>query len=152
MYTIKYMSLSDINLLEHEWKRLEKGESMSYFQTYDWYVSLLPYIPMDCAKYESKVVVLYRSEEVKVIAPIFVIKHTYSYLNKKGVYILGFRGWSDYLSFIYGDDTSSDDLVHLIKDINNSYGGIDFYFTDIQERTLFYTTIINKFLISQDNC
>ena len=147
MYSIRY--LSDITVLENDWKRLERGPQMTYFQTYNWYNSLLPYSCGDCKKYESRYVALSKNGSVKVIAPIFVIKRSFRLVNKKGVYLIGYGGWSDYLNFIY-DDASGEDIEFIINDINNHYGCHSFFFEDMPEKSLLYLTIKEKYSIVKD--
>lgn len=150
MTLFEYHKISDLNQLENEWRNLESGSDMTYFQTYDWYRSLLADIPVDCERYESRFVVLRKDGEVKAIAPIWVIKRNFGFVNKKGIYLLGHGGWCDYLNFIY-KDTSADDLLYLLKDISLHYGINYFGFDDVPESSLLYKTIVNSLPILQDS-
>ena len=148
MYTIHYYS--DINILEKDWRRLEVGSSMSYFQTYDWYRSILPCVHKNCRKYESKFAVLYQDSILKIIAPIFVIKRTFKLINKKGIYLLGYGGWSDYLNFIY-KDAQEEDFIYILNDIKNHYRCHKFYFDDLPEKSLLYSVIRNNYCVEVDD-
>ena len=147
MYTIRYFSISDIADIEKDWRLLEIGPSMTYFQMYDWYQSILPSIPKDCKRYESRIVALYNDGIIKVIAPVFIIKQTFKFINRKGVYLLGHGGWSDYLNFIYNNEITKDDILFILEDIKNQYGCHDFFFDELPENTLLYSTILDTLCV-----
>ena len=44
-YQVQKYFQRDFVLLETDWKALEKGKDMSYFQTYDWYESINNVVP-----------------------------------------------------------------------------------------------------------
>lgn len=149
MYSIKYYSIASFDDIKAEWEHLQGGPEMTYFQRYNWYKSLLPYFPEDCKKYESRFVVLYKDNKVKVIAPIFVIKSTFRLINKKGIYLIGYGGWTDYLNFIYYD-AQKEDIIYILNDISDHYGCHKFYFTDVPEKTLLYSVIKENYSVEID--
>ena len=148
-YSTRYYTLGSFCDIKEEWETLQKGPEMTYFQTYDWYKSLLSCASSDTNKYESRFVALFKDSIVKVIAPIFVIKHSFNFINKRGIYLLGYGGWSDYLNFIY-NDASEEDLIFIFNDIKSHYGCSKFFFEDVPQQSLLYSAIIDHYAIEVD--
>ena len=57
--------------------------------------------------------------------------------RKKGLYILGYGSYSDYLNIIYNNDVNSDVFNCLIKHIKTDFKGMTLYVTDLREGSKF---------------
>ena len=113
-WTIQYVPVSKLEDIKKEWLHLESGKEMTLFQTYEWYRMLRQcYIPQDNYNYESVFALVYKGIKCYLIAPLWIIKHNFKIINKRGVYILGRDGCSDYLNMIYKvfDPNAFDSLI-----------------------------------------
>lgn len=127
-YSISYYKKEYFPSLKADWKTLEKGNDMTYYQSYDWYEFLNEYyVPDDTSNYISIYVVLKRGEEVLLIAPLWIVKHTFKWVNKKGIYLLGHEGWSDYVNFVYSE-FDLEGLSFLLKEVAHKYSVNKFRF------------------------
>lgn len=114
-YIVHKYAQKDLSLLKNDWRLLETGKDMSYFQTYDWYNSINDIIPN---KGEVVFLKVTRNGNVILIAPLWILRKTYLFINKRGVYFWGKDGYSDYLNFIYSefDEKSLETLFSFIKE------------------------------------
>ena len=106
-YQFKTFTSSNFHLLKEEWIKLEKGEDMTYYQSYHWYESIMKFMPEKKGYYGSVFLCIYLGDQLQLICPLWVVYKTINFVNKRSVYILGRQGWSDYLNVIY-DNCSTD--------------------------------------------
>lgn len=135
--------MSDVTRLEDQWRELESGVDMTYFQTYDWYEMLCNLnAEIHDNRFEVKIFVVERNAKVVLIAPLWIVKKTFGKYNRKGFYFFGRGGWSDYLNFIYRDfdEMAVDYLLNYLK---NNYNISDFYLENILETTRLYDYLIS---------
>lgn len=130
-YHIRKYSQPDLALLRKDWQLLEKGKDMSFFQTYDWYESINDVVPN---KGEVVFIEVLDSEKAVLIAPLWILRHTYLFVNKRGCYFWGKDGYSDYLNFIYFE-FDGQALIALFSFIHKEYGVKRYYFEFLQEST-----------------
>ena len=116
-YIIRKYVQGDLALLKNDWQELEKGKEMSYFQTYDWYESINDVVPSQGSVF---FLTASKNDKVKLIAPLWILRNNYLFINKKGCYFWGREGYSDYLNFIYDefDAESLNALFSFIKSDN----------------------------------
>lgn len=132
------MPFAKLSCVEAEWRRLECGKDMTYFQSYDWNCMLKNYLITDNKSIEN-IIAIVRDTQMKavMIAPIMVIKKTNNVINKKGFYFVGMGGWSDYLNCIYLKFDSCAFEVLLSK-LEFFYKIKTFYLNQIMEGTSLY--------------
>ena len=128
-YIVHKYSQGELTQLKKDWKLLEKGKDMSYFQTYDWYESINDITP---SKGEVVFVEVIKSEKAILIAPLWILRHTYLLVNKKGCYFWGKDGYSDYLNFVYSE-FDGEALNTLFVFIRKEYGVSQYYLEFLQE-------------------
>lgn len=135
---IDFISIVEYKQLEADWRRLEMGHDMTIFQSYEWYKMFIERsAPSNTFYYESVLAVVKDNGVVSLIAPLWVVKHTFRIVNKKGVYILGRDSWSDYLNFVY--DTLTFDMVKtLIAAVCRRYELHDFIFEQLRSTSLLF--------------
>lgn len=131
-YSIFLLKNDEIRTIKNQWKTLESGDDMTYFQSYDWYESWQKNNLPDCHIYESLYAVAERSGKIVMIAPLWIIKKNWRHFNRKGAYILGREGWSDYLNFIY-KDFEIEAFQEIIKAIKERYHIDNFIFENMKE-------------------
>lgn len=142
MFKIKYFYPSEIFQIKDAWRKLEKGDDNTYFQTYTWYSGLLSLVLEDGWLYETRVAGVYKDDEIVLIAPLFIIKHTFG-LNKSGMYFWGRCGWSDYLNLIY-EVFIPQAYEFLINDLVKKYHLSRICWEQLKESTQLYTYLINS--------
>lgn len=143
-YTIELYSPASFSRLESAWKDLQKGRDMTIFQSYSWYSMLnICYVPQDTPYFTSLYAVIKRGEETVLIAPLWIVKRTFKWVNKKGVYFLGREGWSDYLNFIY-KDFDGDAVVFLLKKITEKYKIHHYYFSELKKSSQTYNFFLSR--------
>lgn len=123
MYTIDYYKPADFAKYQEEWQTLESGKDMTYFQTYDWNILLLPYLKKDNLLHEN-IYALVRdgNRHPVLIAPFWILKYSiFPNFNQRGIYIIGRSGWPDYLNLIYKDFDASA-FEFLLLDLKKKYG------------------------------
>ena len=130
-YQVQKYFQRDFVLLETDWKALEKGKDMSYFQTYDWYESINNVVP---SHGDVVFLVFSKNGEVILIAPLWVLRKNHLLINKKGCYFWGREGFSDYLNFIY-DVFDGGALLALFSYIKSELGIKTYYLEFLNERT-----------------
>lgn len=84
--------------LKDVWDKLYEGKDMTYFQSYDWYEIINSMIPL---KGEVLYLVVSNGLQPILIAPLWILRRTFGFINKKGCYFFGRGGYTDYLNFIY---------------------------------------------------
>lgn len=142
MFTIEYYKPKEIPQLQQSWQTLERGEDMTYFQTFDWYAMLAEVGLVQEEWIETIVAVIIKDNTPVLIAPLIIVKRTYHFVNKKGVYFWGRKGWSDYLNMIY-NQFNSDAVDYLILSIKEKYGLKRFFFEQVRAKTAFYQYLKN---------
>ena len=121
MYSIDYINKEQFPKLQKDWERLQKGNDMTIYQSYAWYKMLnKQYVPEDTKQYISVYAVIKNDGIPVLIAPLWIILHTFKLVNKKGIYILGRSSWSDYLNFVY-DEFDYDAIKYLLNSIKRKY-------------------------------
>jgi hypothetical protein len=142
LWTVKYVPVSKLEDIKKEWMHMESGSEMTLFQTYEWYCMLQQcYIPKDNYNYESVFAMVYKGKKCYLIAPLWIIKHNFRILNKRGIYFLGRDGCSDYLNMIYKEfEPKAFDL--LVEDLQAKYKVKYFYFEGLMESSSLYKHIV----------
>lgn len=59
-YLIKEFLPSEMDGLAKDWQRLEKGQDMTYFQSYDWNKMVISLTPQQKGKYELRLIAVIR--------------------------------------------------------------------------------------------
>lgn len=134
MYTIEYFPQKDIDRIEEEWRKLEKGSEMTYFQRYDWYKMLIPFTPSVKFYTDSFYAVVRKDGKAVLIAPLWVLTHNYLFVNKRGIYLIGRRGCTDYMNFIY-ETFDPDSISFLLTQLAKKYGQNTLTIEGIKEDT-----------------
>ena len=133
MYSIDYYNKEQFPLLQRDWERLQKGNDMTIYQSYAWYKMLnKQYVPEDTKQYISVYAIIKNDEIPVLIAPLWIVLHTFKFVNKKGVYILGRSSWSDYLNFVY-EEFDNDAIKYLLNSITRKYKVKRFYLESLRE-------------------
>ena len=128
-YIVQKYRQEDLAQLRKNWQLLEKGKDMSYFQTYDWYESINDITP---SKGEVVFVEVIKSKKVLLIAPLWILRHSFLFINKRGCYFWGKDGYSDYLNFIYSEFDGKA-LSALFNFIRKEYGISRYYLEFLRE-------------------
>ena len=136
--SIQYIAANRLKELESDWKSLESGQDMTLFQTFAWNNLLLEhYVPQDSQYFESLFAIVKQDNIIRLIAPLWITKKRFNFINKKGVYILGRDSYSDYLNMVY-EEFSPDMISTILKDIKNKYKLNHFIFEQIREKSTPY--------------
>ena len=149
-YTIDYINKCDFPTLKEQWRYLEKGSDMTYYQSYDWYEMLNEcYVPEDTNNYSSIYAVVKRDGEVILIAPLWIIRRTFKFVNKKGVYFLGRQGWSDYLNFVY---TTFDGyaLFYLLNEVKRKYNVSKFILSEMRQDSKSFQYLLSAYKVKHE--
>lgn len=67
--------------LKDVWDKLYEGKDMTYFQSYDWYEIINSMIPL---KGEVLYLVVSNGLQPILIAPLWILRRTFGFINKKG--------------------------------------------------------------------
>lgn len=147
MYSISCYKTDEISCLRDDWKRLEKGSDMTFYQRYDWYERLSTLNTQHYNKHEFIFVACKNDDnEITLIAPLWIIKKTTRLINKKGVYFFGCQGWNDYCNIIY-NEFKPEAFICMMQYLKNKYN-ISYYCLDfIKEETDFH-----KWLLGTNSC
>ena len=135
-YKVKEVYPSEFGTLKKEWNQLEKGEDMTYYQSYHWYESIMKFMPEKKGYYGSVFLCIYLGDQLQLICPLWVIFKAIKFVNKRRVYILGRQGWSDYLNVIY-DNCSTDAFQVLFNYIKNKWNIKSVCLEQLMERSRF---------------
>lgn len=133
----------DFDKIESYWHKLEVGNDMTAFQLYDWYKNLNNLYFKEHMKHlivEYVYVVAFDdNDNPKMIAPMMVIKAGLYYKKagfKRGFYMIGRNGYTDYLNFIY-DEFSEQALNAIFDFLQAKYKMSYFRLEQVLERTKF---------------
>lgn len=151
-FYIEYIDRNDFCHLKADWCRLEKGNEMTVFQSYNWYKMIVDNsIPIDTSYFESIfVVVRSKSDNTAVlIAPLWIVKHKFNIVNNKCIYFIDREGWSDYLNIIY-DVFNPKAFDFLLKSLHNKYHVKSIMFEMLKESTRIYEYICQKLIVVYD--
>lgn len=144
IFNVEFFNREQFPLLQDDWRKLEKGVDMTYYQSYDWYQMLNEhYVPEDTHNYSSVYAVLKKEDRIIMIAPFWIVKHTFKWVNKKGIYLLGHEGWTDYVNFIYVD-FDSEGLTYLLNEVSRKFGLNLFRFVKMKCGVQSYNDIIAR--------
>lgn len=120
----------DFHNLEPSWRRLETGDDMTAFQSYDWYyyINKLYFKERIKRLFRKWRYLLVLENDIPVlIAPICIIstglffkRGEKRYGLQRGCYFIGRCGYSDYLNFIY-DEFSAEALAFVLSYLENKY-------------------------------
>ena len=132
-FSFKYYQIADFMLLENTWRDLETGGDMTYFQTFAWYKMLwnLNNSIRD-RRFEIGFALVKKNGVPIIIAPLWVVKKTFGKYNRKGCYLFGRGGWSDYLNFIY-KDFDGEAIKFMLSQLKEKFDICDFYLENISE-------------------
>jgi len=146
--------LADLACLFNDWKRLERGPEMTYFQTWEWNKMLLCALPRDSAHFELIFLDIQRDGITEMIIPLWIIKKRYRWVHRPMITLLGQGGWSDYLNAIYSD--FSEELMDAVMDyLRINYPSIPLCLSSLKEDCSFYNYLVQRFRINHDitgNC
>lgn len=126
-------NIDDLYFFEKEWKELEQGSEMTAFQTYDWNKLLVQEAlndKMNSFFREIYVYYIVSNEKIVMLLPIITqkISNKFKWIGrKKGVYILGYGSYSDYLNAIYEHITEKA-VKTLIDSIKRDFPSMKLYF------------------------
>lgn len=115
-YMVRKVELGDHASLRDIWHRLEAGPDMTFFQKYEWYETIRRFVPeakgIECGYY-----VVEKDGVAVMIAPLWIVTRTIRWVNRPGVFLLGRKGYSDYLNLIYDDfdERAFRSLVEYVK-------------------------------------
>lgn len=138
-YSFRYYQISDFHTLEKSWHRMELGHDMTYFQTFAWY-EMLWNLNKDIhdRRFEIGFAVIDKNGTLILIAPLWIVKRSFGKYNRKGCYIFGRGGWSDYLNFIYCNfDPHA--VKYMLSQLKDRFGIQDFYFENLPEESQMYS-------------
>lgn len=63
-YKVKEVYPSEFGTLKKEWNQLEKGEDMTYYQSYHWYESIMKFMPEKKGRYGSVFLCIYGGGQI----------------------------------------------------------------------------------------
>lgn len=118
-YMVRKVELGDHASLRDIWHRLEAGPDMTFFQKYEWYETIRRFVPeakgIECGYY-----VVEKDGVAVMIAPLWIVTRTIRWVNRPGVFLLGRKGYSDYLNLIYDDfdENAFRSLVEYVKTLH----------------------------------
>lgn len=140
----------DFEALRESWGKVENGEDMTIFQSYNW--NILLYEEEKKKKFSSfftniEVITVKDNDEIVGLMPLIIQKHsnkTKWFGRKRGIYILGHNSWSDYLNIVYSDKFSREHFNALMDYINKTYTGFVLYITDLRIETRFAHFLVDS--------
>jgi len=142
-------NVNDFIKLKDLWQKLETGNDMTIYQSYDW--NLLLYREETVADLNKAfsgvhIVICWEGGTPVCLVPLIINKHSVRIGNhgrEKGIYLLGYKSYSDYLNIIYKDITE-DVIIKLLSKIQSFYAGYQMLFTDILANTLFGKVLVDQ--------
>lgn len=144
---------NQFDCLECSWKSLESGEDMTIFQSYDWYKWLNSAYEKEKMKNRFRKWVYLVCENDKnqpiMIAPIQIVlfgKQVKGVGIEKGVYFIGRKRFTDYMSFIY-NDFYPEAVDCIIEYLRSEYKINKMFFEFVLENTKFSDYLIDKYHI-----
>lgn len=148
-YIIEEYANGSIELLKETWLMLEKGDDMTYYQSYNWNKIVQQFTPQIKGRCKSLYLLVRQGNTPLLIAPLWIITKTHLLVNKKGAYLVGRKGWSDYLNFIYED--CSDDVFKIVFEYIHHRLGLNFCcFEQIKEDTKLYAYLSQHVIIKKN--
>lgn len=139
----------EIDSIESDWRRLEKGRDMTYFQSFDWYKMLATKNRMTGGRcHEIVYVIVKEADTVVMIAPLWIIKKTFRIFNKASIHIFGSGTWTDYCNFIY-DVFDERYVLSIFDKIKEVYGVNEMHFSKLKENTAMYAFLTQRYQISK---
>ncbi len=148
-YYIKTYCKNELSQIKTTWCELEKGDDMTYFQSYDWNEMINRTLPEDNDHYETKYVVVQHDDKPCLIAPLFIIKSRYKIIHKPEIHIADSSGWTDYRNFIYEEfDIKAAEM--LFEYLKNYVPNTPMYISCIKKDTHLYNYIENKMQIIRE--
>lgn len=140
--SFKYYPISDLVSLKDGWEALERGKDMTYFQSFTWN-EMLYNLNKDIhnRRFEVGFAMVEKDDNPVMIAPLWIVKKTFGKYNKKGFYIFGRGGWSDYLNFIYKDFDGTT-LDFMLSNLRDKFNLHDFYFENIPDTSQIYAYLV----------
>lgn len=124
--------------LKDVWDKLYEGKDMTYFQSYDWYEIINSMIPL---KGEVLYLVVSNGLQPILIAPLWILRRTFGFINKKGRYFFGRGGYTDYLNFIYKSfDPLALDAIFVY--VRTNYGISRYFLECMPEYSASYQYIV----------
>ena len=149
MYSINYKSLETFHELENDWKELQDGAEMTYFQQYDWNNMLAELKWPHSRHYEIVFANVSRDNKPILIAPLFITKDNRYRNYPKGAYLFGNQGWSDYCNFIYkAFDINA--VNFFLQEIKSRYGISSFCVANLKEESSLYNYLSKRGGVSSD--
>lgn len=148
-YKVKEVYPSEFGTLKKEWNQLEKGEDMTYYQSYHWYESIMKFMPEKKGRYGSVFLCIYGGGKLLLICPLWIIFKTTNLVNKPGVYLLGRRGWSDYLNVVY-DDCPPEVFKTFFDYVTDKWKIRNFCLEQLKEQTRFYKYVSSSYTLHKD--
>lgn len=148
-YKVKEVYPSEFGSLKKEWNQLEKGEDMTYYQSYHWYECIMKFMPEKKDRYGSVFLCVYGGGKLQLICPLWIIFKTTNLVNKPGIYLLGRRGWSDYLNVVY-DDCPSETFKFIFDYVKDKWQIRKFCLEQLKEQTRFYQYVSTSFSLHKD--
>ena len=149
-YTVKDYSGDLLPELESAWKQLERGQDMTAFQSYDWYLNLQAVHRAERIKNifrELRYIAVFIKDHPILIAPLEIHKFGIGYKQygaPRGAYFIGRMGYTDYLNFIY-DSFDPAALQTLIDYVSKGYSQRKFRFDRMLESTASYQYLCNNY-------
>ena len=129
---------ADLFVLKDVWSRLEQGEEMTSFQTYEWHRLLLKEWTgwkLHAIYSRCFVYVAWDGDAAVMLLPIIEYKfstRTKWFGSKKGIYLLGHGSYSDYLNAVF--DTFREDAFSSILDaLRKDFPGKRLCLTSVRE-------------------
>jgi len=134
-FSFKYYPISDFKQLKNVWHKLEIGQDMTYFQTFAWYEMLWELNKkIRNRRFDIGFAVVEKNCIPLIIAPLWIVKKTFGKYNRKGFYLFGRGGWSDYLNFIY-KDFEGKAIEFIFSELKNKFDLYNLYLENIPENT-----------------
>ena len=148
-YSVQFTYKEQFHHLEREWRKLETGNDMTYFQLYDWYKMLIGLQQKDSWAHEIVFCsVIDASGKTIMIAPLWIVKFFFGKRDTKGAYLFGRRGWNDYCNLIYYS-FCGEALEALFKEIKRKYNITRFVFENLNVNTSLYNFLKENYPLTK---
>lgn len=143
-YDINVNTPADLLSIRDSWTELQKGQDMTVFQSFEWNCLLTErWLADPLHRNCSQIHILYVSDNnrVRLIIPV-IHQKTVNIFRRikgnrdKGIYILGYDTYPDYLNLIY-DDTDDVMLDFAFSEIRKRYMYIPIFWDYILSNTVF---------------
>ena len=135
--------------LRADWERLQQGEEMTYFQTWEWNKMLLHAVPNDSAHFETIFLLIKRDCNAEMIVPLWIIKQRYRYVHRPMITLLGQGGWSDYLNAIYL--RFCEEVMNAVMDyLRVTFPTLPLHFSSLKEGSSLYHYVHQHYDITTD--